>query len=203
MDGNIGLLSVLIKRTLSHQWSFEEHLPLVHNYLVRAGLRSSKEGDVFILEGLQGFGFTSLIHRHIVSTHTQPQIVRETTLFALQRKDKIRKRCRCQILSIKIYCTVYLLFLFSHLHIKQSRSISRPLLDNTHIFQHGLMLGHSLQPGPLLQHTGSCGRRLLLHPHLQHLLLLHLQQHMSAKRDRNHFSWEVNVACCEARERFC
>lgn len=65
---------------------------------------------------------------------------------------------------------------FSHLHIKQSRSISRPFLDDAHIFKHGLVLRHALQPGPFLKNAGSCCRCLLLHPHLQHLLLLHLQQ---------------------------
>ena len=69
--------------------------------------------------------------------------------------------------------------LFSHLHIEKSWSISRPLLDDAHVVKHGLMLRHALQPGPLLQNTGPCGRRLLLHPHLQHLLLLHLQKHSS------------------------
>lgn len=72
--------------------------------------------------------------------------------------------------------------LFSHLHIKEGRSVSRPLFDNAHIFKHGLMLRHALQPSPLLQNTGPCGGCLLLDPHLQHLLLLHLQQHRSANQ---------------------
>lgn len=177
----------------SHQWRLKEHLPLIHDDLVCAGLWSPKEGDVFVLEGLQWLRFTSFIHWHVVSTHTQPQIMRETTLFTLQRQR--RQKRRREKGKKDITPLVYFVFfinlwnpsfasLFSHLHIKQSGPISRPLLDNAHVFKHGLMLRHALQPGPLLQDTGPCGGRLLLHPHLQHLLLLHLQQHMSANQWR-------------------
>lgn len=62
---------------------FKKHLPLVHGDLVGAGLRSSKENDVFVREGLQRFGLTSLVHGHVLSAHTQPQIVREASFFAL------------------------------------------------------------------------------------------------------------------------
>lgn len=76
----------------SHQWRLKEHLPLIHDDLVGAGLWSPKEGDVFVLEGLQWFGFTSFIHWHVVSAHTQPQIMRETTFFTLQRQRKQKRR---------------------------------------------------------------------------------------------------------------
>lgn len=176
----------------SHQWRLKEHLPLIHDDLVCAGLWGSKEGDVFILEGLQWLWFPSFIHWHIVSTHTQPQIMRETTLFTLQRQRRQKSKeegKRGGYSSGFFLCFINLWnpsfpLLFSHLHIKQSGSIPRPLLDNAHVFKHGLMLRHALQPGPLLQDTGPCGGRLLLHPHLQHLLLLHLQQHRSANQWR-------------------
>lgn len=45
----------------------------------------------------------------------------------------------------------------SYLHVKQSGAISRPLLDDAHVLEHGLMLGHALQPRPLLQNAGPCG----------------------------------------------
>ena len=82
------IIMISRRRMSSHQWSLEEHLPLVHNDLVGAGLRSSKEGDVFVLEGLQRFGFPSFINRHVVSAHTQPQIMREAALFTLQGGGK-------------------------------------------------------------------------------------------------------------------
>lgn len=62
---------------------FKKHLPLVHGDLVGAGLWSSKENDVFVWEGLQRFGLTSLVHGHVFSAHTQPQIMREASFFAL------------------------------------------------------------------------------------------------------------------------
>lgn len=71
----------------------------------------------------------------------------------------------------------------SYLHVKQSGAISRPLLDDAHVLEHGLMLRHTLQPRPLLQNAGPCGWCLFLHPHLQHLLLLHLEPHRSAPKD--------------------
>lgn len=61
----------------------KEHLPLVHGDFVGAGLRSSKENDVFVWEGFQRFGLASLIHRHVFSAHTQPQIMREASFFTL------------------------------------------------------------------------------------------------------------------------
>ena len=67
----------------THQGRLEIHLPLVHSDLVGAGLGSSEEGDVFVLEGLQGLGLSSLVHRQVVSTHTQPQVMGEPSLFAL------------------------------------------------------------------------------------------------------------------------
>lgn len=67
----------------SHQWSLEEHLPLIHDNFVGAGLRSPEEGDVLVLEGLQRFGFTSFINGHVVSAHAEPQVMRETALFTL------------------------------------------------------------------------------------------------------------------------
>lgn len=72
---------------MSHLWSLKVHLPLIHNDLIGAGLWSSKEGYVLILESLQWFRFTSLIHRNIVSTHAQPEIMRETTFFTLRREN--------------------------------------------------------------------------------------------------------------------
>lgn len=68
----------------------------------------------------------------------------------------------------------------SYLHVKQSGSVSRPFFDDAHVLEHGLMLRHALQPRPFLQDAGPCGWRLFLHPHLQHLLLLHLEHHRSA-----------------------
>lgn len=76
----------------SHQWRLEEHLPLIHDDLVGAGLWSPKEGDVFVLEGLQWLGFTSFVHWHVVSAHAQPQIVRKTSLFTLQRQRRHKRR---------------------------------------------------------------------------------------------------------------
>lgn len=64
-------------------WCFKEHFSLVHSDLVRAGLRSAKEDDVLIWERLQRLGLPSLVDRHILSTHTQPEIMREASLFAL------------------------------------------------------------------------------------------------------------------------
>lgn len=72
----------------AYQWSLKEHLPLFHDDLVGAGLRGPKEGDVFVLEGLQRFGFTSFIHRHVVSADTEPQVMREPTLFTLKRQQR-------------------------------------------------------------------------------------------------------------------
>lgn len=43
---------------------------------------------MFVLEGLQRFRFPSFIHRHIIGTHTQPQIMGETALFTLWRGEK-------------------------------------------------------------------------------------------------------------------
>lgn len=62
---------------------FKEHLSLVHGDLVGAGLRSSKEYDVFVWEGLQRFGLASLVHRHVFSADAQPQIMREASFFTL------------------------------------------------------------------------------------------------------------------------
>lgn len=75
--------AIIFDKVSSHQWRLKEHFPLVHDDLVGAERRRPKEGDVFILEGLQRFGFTSFIHRHVISAHTQPQIVRETALLTL------------------------------------------------------------------------------------------------------------------------
>lgn len=72
-----------------------------------------------------------------------------------------------------------------YLHVKQRGAVSGPLLDEAHVIKHGLMRRHSLQPGPLLQNAGPCGGCLLLHPHLQHLLLLHLQQRKVRPSMRN------------------
>lgn len=60
-----------------------------------------------------------------------------------------------------------------HLNIKQCGSVSRPLFDNGHVFQHGLMLVQTTEAGPLLHNARSGGRHLFLDPHFQHLLLLH------------------------------
>lgn len=82
----------------SHQWRLKVHLPLIHDDLVGAGLWRPKEGDVFILEGLQWLRFTPFIYWYIVSTHTQPQIMRETTLFTLQRRREQRRREKKRLL---------------------------------------------------------------------------------------------------------
>lgn len=67
----------------------KEHFSLVHSDLVGAGLRSAKENDVLIREGLQRFGLASLVDGHVFSAHTQPEIVREASFFALERnKDR-------------------------------------------------------------------------------------------------------------------
>lgn len=64
-------------------WCFEEHLSLIHCNFVGAGLWSTKENDVLIWEGLQRFGLASLVHGHIFSADTQPEVVREASFFAL------------------------------------------------------------------------------------------------------------------------
>lgn len=64
---------------------FKEHLSLIHGDLVGAGLRGSKENDVLVRKSLQRFGLASLVHWYIFSTHTQPQIMRESSFFALWR----------------------------------------------------------------------------------------------------------------------
>lgn len=64
-------------------WCFKEHFSLIHSDLVGAGLRSSKENDVLVWEGLQRLGLSSLVDRHIFSAHTQPEVVREASFFAL------------------------------------------------------------------------------------------------------------------------
>lgn len=74
---------IIFDMVSSHQWRLKEHFPLVHDDLVGAERRRPKEGDVFILEGLQRFGFTSFVHRHVISAHTEPQIMRETALLTL------------------------------------------------------------------------------------------------------------------------
>ena len=60
-----------------------------------------------------------------------------------------------------------------YLNIKQGGSISRPLLDDGHVLQHGLMLIQTTEAGPLFHNARSGGGHLLLDPHFQHLLLLH------------------------------
>lgn len=64
-------------------WCIKEHLSLIHNDLVGAGLWSAEENDVLIRKGLQRFGLSSLVDRHVLSTHTQPQVMREASFFAL------------------------------------------------------------------------------------------------------------------------
>lgn len=66
-------------------WRFKEHLSLIHRDLVRARLRSAKEDDVLIWEPLQRLGLPFLVDRHVLSTHTQPEIMREASFFALRR----------------------------------------------------------------------------------------------------------------------
>jgi len=68
-----------------HLGCFKEHLSLIHGDLVGAGLWSAKENDVFIREGLQRLGLSSLVDGHIFSAHTQPEIMREASFFALER----------------------------------------------------------------------------------------------------------------------
>lgn len=81
--------------SLSYHWRLKKHLSLVHNDFVGAELRSPKEGDVLVLEGFQRLWLASLVHRHIVGTHTQPQVVGEASLFALRKtKHSIKKRSR-------------------------------------------------------------------------------------------------------------
>lgn len=64
-------------------WCFKEHFSLIHSDLVGAGLRSAEENDVLVWEGLQRLGLSSLVDRHIFSAHTQPEVVREASFFAL------------------------------------------------------------------------------------------------------------------------
>lgn len=62
---------------------FKKHFSLIHSDLVGAGLRSAKEDDVLVWERLQRLGLSSLVDRHILSAHTQPEIMREASFFAL------------------------------------------------------------------------------------------------------------------------
>jgi hypothetical protein len=70
----------------------EEQVVAVDSDLVGAGLWSSKEGDLLILERLQRFGFPSLIHRQVVSTHTQPQVMGKTSFLTLQGREREEKQ---------------------------------------------------------------------------------------------------------------
>lgn len=92
------------------------------------------------------------------------------------------------IIIVRSMKSVLIYLFFSHLHIKESGAISRPLLDDAHVLQHGLMLRHSLQTGPLLHDAGARCGRLLLHPHFQPLLPFHLkhwQTHQFCRYRRN------------------
>lgn len=77
------LHNLIFTEKMRYLWRFKEHLPLIHSDLVGADLRSTKENDVLIREGLQRFGLASLVHGHIFSAHTQPEIMREASFFAL------------------------------------------------------------------------------------------------------------------------
>lgn len=66
-------------------WCLKEHFSLIHGDLIGAGLRSAKEDDVFIWECLQRLRLPSLVDRYILSAHTQPEIMREASFFALKR----------------------------------------------------------------------------------------------------------------------
>lgn len=70
---------------MTYLWCFKEHFSLVHSDLVGARLRSTKENDVLVWERLQRLWLASLVDRHIFSAHTQPEIVREASFFALER----------------------------------------------------------------------------------------------------------------------
>lgn len=74
--------------TFDYLRCLKEHVPPIHSDLVCAGVRRSKEDNVFIGESLQRFGLSSLIHRHVLSTHAQPEIMRETTFFTLHTESQ-------------------------------------------------------------------------------------------------------------------
>lgn len=80
----LGRIVKRMKSPWSRRGCLRLHFPLIHGDLVRAGLRSAEEYDVLVREGLQGLGLSSLVHRHVFSTHAQPKIVREASLFALR-----------------------------------------------------------------------------------------------------------------------
>lgn len=61
---------MLHSNKMRYLWRFKEHLSLVHRDLVGAGLRGAEEDDVLIREGLQWFGLTFLVHRHVFSADT-------------------------------------------------------------------------------------------------------------------------------------
>lgn len=75
----------------AHHGCLEKHLPLIHGNLVGAGLRRAKEDNVLVLEGLQRLGLAPLVDGHVLSTHSQPQVVREATLFALHGREGMPK----------------------------------------------------------------------------------------------------------------
>lgn len=62
----------------------------------------------------------------------------------------------------------------AHLNVEQCGSVSLPLLHQTHVLDHGLLLVHALQFLPLVHHAGLHRRRLFSHPRLQAVLLLQL-----------------------------
>lgn len=64
-------------------WRVKKHFSLIHSDLVGAGLWSAKENDMFIWECLQRLGLSSLVDRHVLSAHAQPEIMREASFFAL------------------------------------------------------------------------------------------------------------------------
>lgn len=64
-------------------WCLKKHFSLIHSDLVGAGLWSTEEDDVLIGEGLQRLRLSSFVDRNILSTHTQPEVMWETSFFAL------------------------------------------------------------------------------------------------------------------------
>lgn len=64
--------------------------------------------------------------------------------------------------------------LITHLNIKESWPITRPLLYNGHVFHHGLMLRQPLKLGPFLCYACPSSWKLFFYPHFHHLLLFYL-----------------------------
>lgn len=149
------------KTSPSHpQWSYRcRAVKLQRRWCVRTG----KSPEVWV----------HLVYTPTRYQHSHPATGHEGNLLLYTAR---RRNAEGEGLIMLIFILLIMFFfLYPHLHIKQSRPIAGPLLNDAHVFKHGLVLRHALQTGPLLQNTCSRGRSFLLDPHLQHLLLLRLK----------------------------